>query len=241
MAAGILVADDDAKIAELVRLYLIREGYRVESVGDGPAALRAVETQRPDLLVLDIMLPGLDGFGVLREVRRERSLPILMLTAKGETHDKVMGFDLGADDYLVKPFDPNELVARVKALLRRAGTPSANREVRYPGLRVSLEEYLVEVDGQPVPFTPKEAELLYHLATHPNRVLTRQQLLEAVWEYEYLGDSRTVDAHVKRVRQKLGESPHSWEVKTVWGVGYKFELIRSPATAGESSSPPPSP
>ncbi len=238
MPAKILMADDDAKIGELVRLYLIREGYQVELAGDGPAALRAVEATAPDLLVLDIMLPGLDGFGVLREVRRSFGFPILMLTAKGETNDKVLGFDLGADDYLVKPFDPNELVARIKALLRRAGGTPGNREVFYPGLRVSLEEYLVEVDGQSIPFTPKEAELLYHLATHPNRVLTRQQLLEAVWEYDYLGDSRTVDAHIKRVRQKLGEAARPWELKTVWGVGYKFEVCRSPSPAAKPTPIP---
>ena len=226
MAASILVVDDDVNICELVRLYLEKEGYRVLTAGDGEAALSVFRKEHPHLLVLDLMLPKKDGMDVCREVRKTSSAPIIMLTAKGETLDKVLGLEMGADDYLVKPFEPKELVARVRAVLRRSvpQTETAENVVSYPGIRISLTNYELSVGGQTLSVPPKELELLYHLAAHPNRVYTREQLLEEVWGFDYFGDSRTVDVHVKRLREKLEGFEDGWQLKTVWGVGYKFEV-----------------
>ncbi len=226
MQASVLVVDDDLNICELVRLYLEKDGFLVKSVQDGDAALSVFKTFRPDLVVLDLMLPGKDGMEVCREIRKTSSVPIIMLTAKGETFDKVLGLEMGADDYIVKPFEPKELVARVKAVLRRfqPETPEAQKSVSYPGLTISLTNYEVVLDGAEISLPPKELELFYHLASHPNRVYTREQLLEQVWGFDYFGDSRTVDVHVKRLREKLEGHENGWQLKTVWGVGYKFEV-----------------
>ncbi len=226
MQASILVVDDDLNICELVRLYLEKDGFSVKSVHDGETALSVLRTLRPDLVVLDLMLPRKDGMEVCREIRKASSVPIIMLTAKGETFDKVLGLEMGADDYLVKPFEPKELVARVKAVLRRfqPETPEAQKSVSYPGLTISLTNYELKLGGEEVSLPPKELELFYHLASHPNRVYTREQLLEEVWGFDYFGDSRTVDVHVKRLREKLEGHENGWQLKTVWGVGYKFEV-----------------
>lgn len=226
MQASILAVDDDVNICELVRLYLEKDGFSVTCAHDGEAALQRFKSGKFDLIVLDLMLPGLDGMDVCREIRRTSAVPIIMLTAKGETLDKILGLELGADDYIVKPFEPKELVARVKAVLRRTqGTPGEEeRTVSYPGLTISLENYEMTVGDTPLSVPPKELELLYHLASHPNRVYTREQLLEEVWGFDYFGDSRTVDVHVKRLREKLEGAESGWQLKTVWGVGYKFEV-----------------
>lgn len=226
MQASILAVDDDVNICELVRLYLEKDGFSVTCAHDGEAALQRFKSGKFDLIVLDLMLPGLDGMDVCREIRRTSAVPIIMLTAKGETLDKILGLELGADDYIVKPFEPKELVARVKAVLRRTqGTPGEEeRAVSYPGLTISLENYEMTVGDTPLSVPPKELELLYHLASHPNRVYTREQLLEEVWGFDYFGDSRTVDVHVKRLREKLEGAESGWQLKTVWGVGYKFEV-----------------
>ena len=218
MALGkILVTDDDKNICELLRLYLEKEGYSVILAHDGEEALLKFETLHPDLILLDIMLPGLDGWQVCRE-----------LTAKGETFDKVLGLELGADDYVVKPFDTKEIVARIKAVLRRVGQnnqASDIKEVRYDKLVVNMTRYELKVDGKVIDTPPKELELLFHLASNPNRVYTRDQLLDEVWGFEYYGDSRTIDVHVKRLREKLEGVSDKWSLKTVWGVGYKFEVV----------------
>lgn len=223
----ILVADDDSNIAELLRLYLEKEGYNVVIALDGEEAIAKFTPENPDLVLLDIMMPKLDGWQVLREIRKKSNCPIIMITAKGETFDKVLGLELGADDYVVKPFDSKEIVARIKAVLRRTGKVSDAsdiKEVSYDKLVVNMTKYELKVDGKVVDTPPKELELLYHLASNPNRVYTRDQLLDEVWGFEYYGDSRTVDVHVKRLREKLeGVSP-KWTLKTVWGVGYKFEV-----------------
>ena len=226
MQASILAVDDDVNICELVRLYLEKDGFSVTCAHDGEAALQRFKSGKFDLIVLDLMLPGLDGMDVCREIRRTSAVPIIMLTAKGETLDKILGLELGADDYIVKPFEPKELVARVKAVLRRTqGTPGEEaRTVSYPGLTISLENYEMTVGDTPLSVPPKELELLYHLASHPNRVYTREQLLEEVWGFDYFGESRTVDVHVKRLREKLEGAEFGWQLKTVWGVGYKFEV-----------------
>ncbi len=226
MQASILAVDDDVNICELVRLYLEKDGFSVTCAHDGEAALRRFKSGKFDLVVLDLMLPNIDGMDVCREIRRTSTVPIIMLTAKGETLDKILGLELGADDYIVKPFEPKELVARVKAVLRRTqGAPSEEeRSVSYPGLSISLVNYEMTVGGTPISVPPKELELLYHLASHPNRVYTREQLLEEVWGFDYFGDSRTVDVHVKRLREKLEGAEYGWQLKTVWGVGYKFEV-----------------
>ncbi len=223
----ILVADDDRNIAELLRLYLEKEGYTVTLACDGVDAMEKFTTDTPDLILLDIMMPRLDGWQVCREVRQRSDCPIIMLTAKGETFDKVLGLELGADDYVVKPFDPKEIVARIKAVLRRNGKTSVEnnvKEVSYDKLTVNMTKYELKVDGKVVDTPPKELELLYHLASNPNRVYTRDQLLNEVWGFEYYGDSRTVDVHVKRLREKLEDVSDKWMLKTVWGVGYKFEV-----------------
>ena len=221
----ILVIDDDRNILEIVKLYLTKEGFSVQVGERGDTALALFREAKPALVVLDVMLPGLDGWKVLHQLRQESDTPVIMLTAKGDTLDRVQGLDLGADDYMVKPFDAKELLARVKAVLRRSTAPEAERVVSAPGLTVSLETYAVTLDDKVVEMPPKEIELLYFLASHEGRVFTREQLLEQVWGFDFFGDSRTVDVHVKRIREKL-EEREAWQIKTVWGVGYKFELAR---------------
>ena len=226
----ILIVDDDANIAELISLYLMKECYETMIVGDGEAALRVFSEFKPNLVLLDLMLPGIDGYQVCREIRAKSDVPIIMLSAKGEVFDKVLGLELGADDYILKPFDSKELVARVKAVLRRfqPAKPEAYASVdikcvEYPGLIVNLSNYSVTYDGQQIDMPPKELELLYFLASSPNQVFTREQLLDNIWGYEYVGDTRTVDVHVKRLREKIKDKP-TWRIATVWGIGYKFEV-----------------
>ena len=229
----ILIVDDDASIAELISLYLNKECYDTKCVEDGEEALRAFESYKPDLVLLDLMLPGMDGYQVCREIRKEADTPVIMLSAKGEVFDKVLGLELGADDYIIKPFDSKELVARVKAVLRRYVKRGAGSErsgqvgdfVEYPDLIVNLTNYSVIYKGHTVDMPPKELELLYFLAASPNQVFTREQLLDHIWGYEYLGDTRTVDVHIKRLREKLADNEH-WAISTVWGIGYKFEVKR---------------
>ncbi len=227
MHAGvILLVEDEQAVQEVARLYLEKDGFRVVSAVDGEEALEQVRSANPDLVILDIMLPKKDGWTVCREIRRHLSVPIIMLSAKGEEYDRVLGLELGADDYVTKPFSPRELVARVKAVLRRssaAGTNSTEPALRYPGLTVDTVAHLVEVEGRAVSLTPKEFELLAFLAARPRRVFSREQLLAAVWGYEYPGDTRTVDTHIKRLREKLRGTGRSY-LKTVWGLGYKFEV-----------------
>ena len=222
----ILVVDDDTNICELLRLYLEKEGYVVKIVNDGVSAINAFKQENPDLTLLDIMIPKLDGWQVCREIRKFSEKPIIMLTAKGETFDKVLGLELGADDYVTKPFDTKEVVARIKAVLRRtapASDTSDVKEVNYDKLSINLTNYEMKVNGVSVDTPPKELELIYHLASNPNRVFTRDQLLDEVWGFDYYGDSRTVDVHIKRLREKLEGVSDKWELKTVWSVGYKFE------------------
>ncbi|MDR0315202.1 MAG: response regulator transcription factor [Oscillospiraceae bacterium] len=222
----ILVVDDDINICELLRLYLEKEGYNVSIVNDGESAVSAFYEINPDLVVLDIMLPKLDGWQVCREIRKTSEKPIIMITAKGDTFDKVLGLELGADDYMVKPFDAKEVIARIKAVLRRTAITAedTNKVVEYDGLSINLTNYELRVNGEQISTPPKELELIYHLASNPNRVFTRDQLLDEVWGFDYYGDSRTVDVHVKRLREKLEGISQKWELKTVWGVGYKFEI-----------------
>lgn len=226
----ILIVDDDNNIAELISLYLTKECYDTKIVNDGEQALIAFEHYKPNMLLLDLMLPGIDGYQVCREIRAKSDVPIIMLSAKGEVFDKVLGLELGADDYILKPFDSKELVARVKAVLRRfqPAKPEAYASVdikcvEYPGLIVNLSNYSVTYDGQQIDMPPKELELLYFLASSPNQVFTREQLLDNIWGYEYVGDTRTVDVHVKRLRDKIKDKP-TWRIATVWGIGYKFEV-----------------
>ena len=222
----IMVVDDDENIAQLVRLYLEKEGFEVVSFSRGDSALTAFKSNPPALLLLDIMLPGMDGWQVCRAIRQISSIPIIMLSAKDETFDKVLGLELGADDYMTKPFDPKELIARVKAVLRR-GQPEQqdNDMLSFPGLTISLSRYEVLYQGKQAEMPPKEIELFYFLASHPNTVFTREQLLEKVWGFDYFGDSRTVDVHIKRLREKLTDCEDlGWSIKTVWSVGYKFEV-----------------
>lgn len=224
--AKILIADDDRNICELLKIYLEKEGCNVVLAGDGEEALSKFETEEPDIILLDVMMPRLDGWQVCRELRKKSDCPIIMITAKGETFDKVLGLELGADDYVVKPFEPKEIVARVKAVLRRTGKANAEndkKEVSFDKLTVNMTKYELKVDGKVIDTPPKELELLFHLASNPNRVYTRDQLLDEVWGFEYYGDSRTVDVHVKRLREKLEGVSEKWSLKTVWGVGYKFE------------------
>lgn len=223
----ILVVDDDKNICELLRLYLEKEGYNVILSHDGEEAIVKFNALNPDMILLDIMLPGLDGWQVCREIRKKSNVPIIMLTAKGETFDKVLGLELGADDYVVKPFDTKEVIARIKAVLRRIGQNGQAekvKEVVYDKLVVNMTRYELKVAGKVVDTPPKELELLFHLASNPNRVYTRDQLLDEVWGFEYYGDSRTIDVHVKRLREKLEGVSEQWALKTVWGVGYKFEV-----------------
>ena len=223
----ILVADDDQNICELIRLYLEKENFTVVLAADGEEAVAKFNAESPDLVLLDIMMPKLDGCQVCREIRRKSECPIIMITAKSETFDKVLGLELGADDYVVKPFDTKEIVARIKAVMRRAGKSGSHddvKEVSYDKLVVNMTRYELKVDGKVVDTPPKELELLFHLASNPNRVYTRDQLLDEVWGFEYYGDSRTVDVHIKRLREKLEGVSDQWSLKTVWGVGYKFEV-----------------
>ena len=221
----ILVVDDDLNICELLRLYLTKEGYNVVIANDGVAAVTMFQEESPNLVLLDIMLPKLDGWQVCREIRKFSETPIIMLTAKGEVFDRVLGLELGADDYVVKPFETKEIVARIKAVLRRSSSSAAEeiKEVHFDKLSINLTNYELKVAGVQVDTPPKEMELIFHLAKSPNRVFTRDQLLDEVWGYDYYGDSRTVDVHVKRLREKLEGVSDKWELRTVWGVGYKFE------------------
>lgn len=222
----ILLVDDDPNIRQLVNLYLEKEGFEVTMAARGDDALKLFKESPPNLILLDIMLPGMDGWQVCREVRKVSNIPIIMLTAKDETFDKVLGLELGADDYVAKPFDMKELVARIKAVSRRfQPTEAPEKELAFPGLTVNINQYTVKYMGRELEMPPKELELLYFLASHPGMVFTREQLLEQVWGYDYFGDSRTVDVHVKRLREKLTEGESlGWMIKTVWGVGYKFEV-----------------
>ena len=221
--------DDDENIADLISLYLTKECFDTKKVTDGEEALKVFKTYEPNLILLDLMLPGVDGYEVCREIRKDSSVPIIMLSAKGETFDKVLGLELGADDYMIKPFDSKELVARVKAVLRRyKNQPKSDSSkkstdvVEYPDLLVSLTDYTVRYMGKNIDMPPKEIELLHFLASSPNQVFTREQLLDRIWGYEYIGDTRTVDVHVKRIREKINDHP-AWSLSTVWGIGYKFD------------------
>lgn len=227
MQYKILIVDDDANICELLRLYLEKDGFETLVANDGRTAVDYALKHSPDLILLDIMLPVLDGWQVCREIRKSSQVPIIMLTAKGETFDKILGLELGADDYVCKPFDTKEVIARIKAVLRRSNDSDKQNqveEVRYDKLRINLTNYELVVDSKRIDTPPKELELIYHLASNPNRVYTRDQLLDEVWGFDYYGDSRTVDVHVKRLREKLENVSDEWSLKTVWGVGYKFEI-----------------
>ena len=225
----ILIVDDDEHISELISLYLTKEFYDTKIVYDGEEALRQFRLFSPNLMIPDLMLPGIDGYQVCREIRQQSNVPIIMLSAKGEVFDKVLGLELGADDYIIKPFDSKELVARVKAVLRRyqpaqaAQTKPAGKYVEYQDLTINLTNYSVVYKGKTVDMPPKELELLYFLASSPNQVFTREQLLDHIWGYEYIGDTRTVDVHIKRLREKIKDHA-SWAISTVWGIGYKFEV-----------------
>ena len=227
----ILIVDDDENIAELISLYLTNECFDTMMVHDGEEALVAFDTYQPNLMLLDLMLPGIDGYQVCREIRARSNTPIIMLSAKGEVFDKVLGLEMGADDYIMKPFDSKEMVARVKAVLRRyqpgqkmeSPVEDKSKRVEYPGISINLTNYSVIVDGQTVDMPPKELELLYFLAASPNQVFTREQLLDQIWGYEYIGDTRTVDVHIKRLREKIKDHA-TWGLATVWGIGYKFEV-----------------
>lgn len=221
----VLIVDDDVNICELIRLYLEKEDYEVKAVYNGKAGIAAFSEFTPSIVILDIMLPGIDGWQVCREIRKTSNIPIIMLTAKGETFDKVLGLELGADDYMVKPFEPKELVARVKAVLRRYERKDYDvQEIVFPNLVINHTNYMVKLNGKELELPPKELELLYFLASNPNKVFTREQLLEHVWGFDFYGDSRTVDVHVKRLREKIDIPGQIWQLKTVWGVGYKFEV-----------------
>lgn len=225
----ILIVDDDTNIANLISLYLTKECFETRIENDGTSALTAFKEYNPDLVLLDLMLPGIDGYEVCREIRKNSKTPIIMLSAKTEVFDKVLGLELGADDYMIKPFDSKELVARVKAVLRRYTTPDSNtsssteKRVEYKDLIINLSNYEVLYQGEPVEMTPREIELLYFLASSPNQVFTREQLLDHIWGYEYAGDTRTVDVHIKRIREKIADTDE-WSIGTVWSVGYRFEV-----------------
>ena len=225
MAQKVLIVEDDRNIADLLRLYLEKEGYEVAIAHDGLKGLERFRELRPALVLLDVMLPGMDGWGVCRSIRSESKTPIIMLTAKSETEDKVAGLKQGADDYITKPFEMKEVLARIEAVLRRSGIEPerASRRLTFDKLIVDMDAFELTVDGKKIPTPPKEMELLYHLASSPNRVFTRNQLLDEVWGFDYFGDTRTVDVHIKRLREKLEGTSEQWELKTVWSVGYKFE------------------
>lgn len=222
----ILVVDDDSNICELLRLYLEKEKFTVVTAADGQQALEVFDSEQPDLMLLDVMMPRLDGWQVCREIRKKSQCPIIMVTAKGELFDRVLGLELGADDYIVKPFEAKEVIARIRAVLRRSGIHERHqsRVVEYDGLSINMDTFELKVRGKVVDTPPKEMELIYHLASNPNRVFTRDQLLDEVWGFDYYGDSRTVDVHVKRLREKLDGVSEQWNLKTVWGVGYKFDV-----------------
>lgn len=224
MSKTILVIEDDGNIRELLRLYLEQEGYAVETAQDGLEGMRAFKRIHPDLVLLDLMMPVMDGTQVIREIRASSKTPVIMLTAKGETFDKVAGLELGADDYITKPFEMRELIARVRAVLRRFDKGDTPKKLEFDNLIIDKESYNIVVKGEKMEIPPKEIELLYFLASSPNRVFTRAQLLDDVWGFDYFGDTRTVDVHVKRLREKLQGVSDRWEIKTVWGVGYKFEM-----------------
>ena len=226
MAKKALIAEDDANIAELLRLYLEKDGFEVSIASNGGAAVERVKAEGPDLMILDIMLPVKNGWQVCKEVREFSQMPIIMLTAKGETFDKITGLEMGADDYMTKPFDTKELMARIHAVMRRTGgaEDAMTQRLEFDRLVINLDSYELVVNGKKIDTPPKEMELLYHLAASPNRVYTRNQLLDEVWGFDYFGDSRTVDVHVKRLREKLEGVSEQWRLKTVWGVGYKFEV-----------------
>ncbi len=225
----ILIVDDDNNIAELISLYLVKECFETRICNDGESAINTFDTYNPNLVLLDLMLPGIDGYQVCREIRTKSQVPIIMLSAKGEVFDKVLGLEMGADDYMEKPFDSKELVARVKAVLRRFKPQQAETQqsddkvVRYPDLEINMTNYSVTYMGERVDMPPKELELLYFLAASPNHVFTREQLLDQIWGYEYIGDTRTVDVHIKRLREKLNDHDN-WRLATIWGIGYKFEV-----------------
>lgn len=230
----ILIVDDDENIAELISLYLTKECFSTMIVYDGEDAIKAFESYQPQLILLDLMLPGMDGYEVCRHIRKTSNVPIIMLSAKGETFDKVLGLELGADDYIVKPFDSKEMTARVKAVLRRSPSEASEetpqevpdaKYVKYPDLMINLTNYSVNYMGRRIEMPPKELELFYYLASHPNQVFTREQLLDQLWNYEYMGDTRTVDVHIKRLREKI-KNHENWGIVTVWGIGYKFETRR---------------
>ena len=228
MAVSVLIAEDDKNIAELLQMYLEKEGYAVTIAPDGGQAMNKFRAIKPDLVLLDVMMPVMDGWGVCRAIRSESKTPIIMLTAKSETDDKVNGLKTGADDYITKPFEMKEVLARIEAVLRRSGTATADVKTRrlvFDKLIIDMDSFELTVDGRKVDTPPKEMELLFHLASSPNRVYTRNQLLDEVWGFDYFGDSRTVDVHVKRLREKLEGVSETWSVKTVWGVGYKFEVV----------------
>lgn len=225
----VLIADDDVKIRELLELYLSKEGFSVEQAADGAEAILKTQQLKPDLIVLDIMMPVIDGMEVCRQVRKFSRVPVIMLTARVEDEDRILGLELGADDYVAKPFNPRELIARVKAVLRRSPGREEGQTgddvLKFPNLLINRQEYVATSSGNPVQLTAKEMDLLWHMASHPGRVFSREQLLESIWGYEYFGDTRTVDTHIKRIRQKLGVKEDTlWDIKTVWGVGYKFEV-----------------
>mgnify|MGYP001271639677 CR=1 FL=1 len=226
MAKKILVVEDDVNIAELLRLYLQKEGYEVASAADGGKGVTEFERFQPDLVLLDIMLPVMDGWSVCKEIRTTSKVPIIMLTAKGETFDKVSGLEMGADDYVTKPFEMKELLARIHAVMRRFGEedPNSAKKLVFDKLVIDMDSFELTVNGAKIDTPPKEMELLFHLASSPNRVFTRNQLLDEVWGFDYFGDSRTVDVHIKRLREKLENVSDQWTLKTVWGVGYKFEV-----------------
>jgi len=220
----ILIVDDDENITELIALYLEKEGYATKSVNNGIDAIEVFKSYLPNLVVLDLMLPGRDGFDVCKDIRQISNIPIIMLTAKGETFDKILGLELGADDYMVKPFDTKELTARVKAVLRRfSPKKESSKQIVMPALSINLSNYTVVYNEAKIEMPPKELELLYFLASNSNQVFTREQLLDRIWGYEYIGDTRTVDVHIKRIREKINETD-AWGIKTVWGIGYKFEV-----------------
>ena len=226
MARNILVVEDDRNISDLIQMYLVKEGFEVRIAADGGKAIAEFQKSVPDLILLDIMLPVMDGWAVCAKIRETSKVPIIMLTAKSEVFDRIQGLEMGADDYLVKPFEMKELLARINAVLRRTEIPvDTSKVLRFDKLIINLDAYELTVDGKKIDTPPKELELLYHLAATPNRVYTRNQLLDEVWGFDYFGDSRTVDVHIKRLREKIENVSDQWALKTVWGVGYKFELL----------------
>ena len=229
MARNILVVEDDHNISNLIQLYLVKEGFDVRLADDGGKAIEEFQSKVPDLILLDIMLPVMDGWAVCAKIRETSRVPIIMLTAKGEVMDRIQGLEMGADDYIVKPFEMKELIARINAVLRRTEIPNdTSKRLTFDKLTIDLDSYELIVDGKRVDTPPKELELLYHLASTPNRVYTRNQLLDEVWGFDYFGDSRTVDVHIKRLREKIENVSPEWSLKTVWGVGYKFEVAGAP-------------